>query len=43
MTQEDGIGYIYELFDKDAHHDREVDEPDVSVCSATVVKKIEMY
>lgn len=38
MTQGDGIGYIYELFDKDAHHDRKVDEPDVSVCSATVVK-----
>lgn len=42
MTQEDGISYIYELFDKYAHHDRKVDEPDVSVCSAIVVK-IEMY
>lgn len=38
MTQEDGISYIYELFDKYAHHDRKVDEPDVSVCSAIVVK-----
>lgn len=35
MTQEDVIGYIYELLDKDAHHDK---KPDVSVCSATVVK-----
>ena len=38
MPQEDGISYIYELFDKYAHHDSKVDEPDVSVCSATVVK-----
>lgn len=38
MTQGDSISYIYELSDKDAHHDRKVDESDVSVCSATVVK-----
>lgn len=38
MTQGDGIGYIYELLDKDAHHDRKIDESNVSECSATVVK-----
>ena len=28
MPQEQGIGNIYQLFDKDAHHYRKSDEPD---------------
>ena len=32
MPQENGIGDIDKLFDKDAHHDRKVDEPNVFVC-----------
>ena len=32
MPQENGIGDINKLFDKDAHHYGEADEPDILVC-----------
>ena len=40
MPEKQGIGNVYQLFDKDAHHYRKSDEPNFLICIIHLFKSI---